>query len=424
VGRIKNRSERRYCLRSRRNYVTHIFAFLPSFATMADFSSLFSVPSGPAYFDSAASSLTCKASLDAMAAYYGKTRANVHRGAHRYTRQASEQYESVYARLAKFFNASEQEFAAVRNSTEALNAVALGLEWTVGDEIIVTDVEHHSNLLPWLRLQKQGVKIKILEADGQGHLQADDLSELLSKKTKLVAFSACSNVLGATVPVVELAKAAGDAGAKVCVDAAQYVGHHAVDLKKWPVDFLAFSGHKAFGPTGIGVLFHREASGLEPWFVGGGTVRDVTLKDYQLLEHRERFEAGTPAIAEWIGLGAALDVISKIGYPAIEAHDRLLASRMLDILKETEGVTLFGPQDAAQKSCALFAFAVKDVPHHQAAVMLDELGFAVRSGHHCAIPLTRKLGVEGTVRASLHVYNTEKQVEAFSKALEQVALLA
>ncbi|MBI2445093.1 cysteine desulfurase [Candidatus Micrarchaeota archaeon] len=391
---------------------------------MAVFSSLFSVPSGPAYFDSAASSLTCKAALEAMASYYSQDRANVHRGAHRYTRQASERYEAVYGKLASFFNATDQEFAAVRNSTEALNAVALGLDWKSGDEVVVTDVEHHSNLLPWLRLQKQGVKIRVLAADGQGRFQADDLSELLSRKTRLVSFTACSNVLGASVPVVDLAKAAQDAGALVCVDAAQYVGHHAVDLKKWPVDFLAFSGHKCFGPTGIGALFHREGSGLQPWFVGGGTVRDVTLKDYQLLEHREQFEAGTPAIAEWIGLGAALDVVSKIGCAAIEEHDRGLAEKMLSILQETDDVQVFGPTSAAEKSCALFAFSVKNVPHHQAAVMLDELGFAVRSGHHCAIPLTRKLAVEGTVRASLHAYNNEKQVEAFGNALEQVAQLA
>lgn len=359
-----------------------------------------------------------------MSSYYGQKRANIHRGAHRFTRLASEAYEEVYAKLAKFFNVGEQEFAAVRNSTEALNAVALGLDWKVGDEVVVTDAEHHSNLLPWLRLKEKGVKIKVLKSDAQGRLAADALSELLSKKTRLVSFTACSNVLAAAVPVVELCKAARDLGALVCVDAAQYVGHHAVDLKKWPVDFLAFSGHKCFGPTGIGVLFHREGSGLQPWFVGGGTVREVTLDGYTLLEHRERFEAGTPAIAEFIGLGAALDLISKIGYAQIEAHDRKLAEKMLAVLKDSGNVELFGPADAAEKSCALFAFAVKNVPHHQAAVMLDELGFAVRSGHHCAIPLTRKLGVDGTVRASLHVYNNEKQVEKFGEALEKVALLA
>ena len=390
---------------------------------MPTYSSFFSIPSGPAYFDSAASSLTCKSSLEAMATYYGEPRANVHRGAHRFTRQASEQYEAVYGKLAKFFNASDQEFAAVRNSTEAINAVALGLDWKTGDEVIFTDVEHHSNLLPWLRLQKKGVKIKILKSDPEGRLQADDLSALLSQKTKLVSFTACSNVLGATVPVVDLAKAAQDSGALVCVDAAQYVGHHAVDLKKWPVDFLAFSGHKCFGPTGIGALFHRSDSGLEPWFVGGGTVRDVTSSDYHLLEHRERFEAGTPAIAEWIGLGAALDVISKVGHEVIGTHDRHLSEKLLSVLRETDGVQVFGPQTVAEKSCALSSFAVKGVPHHQAAVMLDELGFAVRSGHHCAIPLTRKLGVDGTVRASLHVYNDEKQVEAFGEALQKLALL-
>ncbi len=329
----------------------------------------------------------------------------------------------MYAKLAAFFHASEQEFASVRNTTEALNAVALGLDWNAGDEVVVTDVEHHSNLLPWLRLKEKGVVVKILLADEEGRLDPEKLSALVSAKTRLFSFTACNNVLGAAVPVAELAKAAKDAGALVCLDAAQYVGHHPLDLARVPVDFMAFSGHKCFGPTGIGALFHRDGSGLQPWFVGGGTVRDVTLDGYALLEHRERFEAGTPAIAEWIGLGAALDVISKIGYDAIQVHDRQLVDAMLSELLNTEHVRLFGPQTADGKSCALFAFDVKGVPHHQAALMLDELGFAVRSGHHCAIPLTRKLGVDGTVRASLHAYNSVDDVRAFGTALRHVAAL-
>ena len=197
-----------------------------------------------------------------------------------------------------------------------------------------------------------------------------------------------------------------------------------MDLKKWPVDFLAFSGHKSFGPTGSGVLYHRHGVVLSPCCVGGETVRNVTLDDYALLEHRERFEAGTPAIADWIGLGAAVDVLSKIGYPAIESHEKKLVSSMFSRLTEMDDVTVYGPRNPENKSCCLFSFSVKNVPHHQVALMLDQLGYALRSGHHCAIPLTKKLGVDGTVRASLHYYNTEQDVQGFADALKKVAKLA
>ncbi|MBU1197057.1 cysteine desulfurase [Candidatus Micrarchaeota archaeon] len=389
-----------------------------------DVSELFQQPAGMAYFDSAATSLTCTPALEKMQEYYRDYRANIHRGAHRLTLKASDEYESVYGKLAHFFQADAQEFTAVRNTTEAVNAVALGLEWSKGDEVIVTDIEHHSNLLPWLRLKKQGVLVRILESDAEGRLSPEKLVSVISKKTRLVSFTACSNVLGGTIPITDLASTAKKAGALVFVDAAQYVGHHPVSLKQWPVDFLAFSGHKSFGPTGIGVLFHRKNVDLSPWFVGGGTVRDVSLSDYNLLKHRERFEAGTPPIAEWLGLGAALDVINQIGYSVIQSHDQKLIAAMLRVFQESPHVTLFGSNQAEEKAGAIFPFSVKNVPHHQAAVMLDQLGFACRSGHHCAIPLTKKLGVPGTVRASLHVYNTEEQVTRFGEALKTLAALS
>ncbi len=391
-----------------------------------DYSNLFCVPVGAAYFDSAASSLTANSVLAKMEEYYKQYRANIHRGEHGFTRRASEEYEEVYRTLAGFFNAKETEFAAVRNTTEAINYVAHGLPWKEGDEVVVTDVEHHSNLLPWLRLKDRGVKVCVLEADESGTLSPEKLSSRLTKKTRLVAFTACSNVLAAREPVEELAKVARDAGALVLVDAAQYVGHHPVDLKRLRADYLAFSGHKCFGPTGIGVLYHREGSPLEPLLVGGGTIREASLTGFKLLENRERFEAGTPAIAEWIGLGSALGTINSIGYDNIEGHDRELERAMLEVFAELgpKGVILYGPAAAEGKSCALFSFNVKGVSHHQAAIMLDKLGFACRSGHHCAMPLTRKLGVTGTARASLHVYNSVKQVRDFGQALSKVAALA
>ena len=389
-----------------------------------DVSKFFPPQEKVAYFDSAASSLTALPVLKKMDEYYLQYRSNVHRGAHRFTRKSSEEYEGVYKKLAKFFHAKESEFISVRNCTEGINGVALGREWKEGDEVIVTDMEHHSNLLPWLQLKKKGVKVRVLEAEMDGSVDAEKLRVLLSKKTKLFAFSACSNVLGAKVPVEKLAKIAKEEGALILLDAAQYVGHHPLDLGRMPVDFMAFSAHKCFGPTGVGALFHREGAQLEPWFVGGGTVRNVSTEEFSLLENRERFEAGTPAIAEWIGLGAAIELISQIGYGNMEAHEKKLVGKMLSVFLDAENVKLYGPKSAEEKGCALFSFNVKSLAHHEVAVMLDNLGFALRSGHHCAIPLAKKLGVEGTVRASLHVYNTQEQIQGFEEALGKVAKLA
>lgn len=398
-----------------------------------DFKQLFDAPQSPIYFDSAASSLAALSVRAKMEEFYSKYKANIHRGAHRYATKASEEYEAVYAKLAKFFCAKEDEFIATRNATEAINGVALGLEWKPGDEIITSSIEHHSNLLPWLRLQERGVRVKIIEADDEGKIDAERLKELLSKKTRLVAISACSNVLAAKEPIEELVKIAKENSfaaersserTLVLLDAAQLVGHHHLDLSKVHADYIAFSGHKMFGPTGIGVLFHRRGAPLSPWFVGGGTIREASLQDYKLLENRERFEAGTPAIAEWIGLGAAIDLIKKIGYEEIEKHEKKLISAMLEIFASNKKAILYGPKNANEKSCALFAFNIGKLPHHQAAIMLDKLGFACRSGHHCAMPLTKRLGVEGTVRASLHIYNDVEQIKKFGDAIEKISMLA
>ncbi|VVB56625.1 Cysteine desulfurase [uncultured archaeon] len=389
-----------------------------------DITSLFDAPKNPAYFDSAASSLTAKPVRAKMEEFYSQYRANIHRGAHRYTKKASQEYEAVYAKLAKFFHAKESEFIQVRNTTEAINGVALGLDFQRGDEIVTTSIEHHSNLLPWLRLKEKGVVVRILEADDEGKLAPDKLKALLTPKTKLVALTACSNVLGTKEPLEQLVKVSKDNHSLVLLDAAQQVGHHPLDLSKVKADYMAFSGHKVFGPTGIGALYHREGAPLAPWFVGGGTIREASLEGYKLLENHERFEAGTPAIAEWMGLGAALDTIDKIGYPKIEAHEKKLISAMFSAFASNPKVSLYGPKSAQDKACALFAFSVGRVPHHEVAVMLDQFGFACRSGHHCAMPLTKRLGVEGTVRASLHVYNNEEEVRMFGEALQKVGALA
>ena len=384
--------------------------------------------SGVIYFDNAASSLTPEPVLRKEAEFYHEYRANIHRGAHRLTLRASQEYEAVYVKLAKFFNARESEFVNVRNATEALNAAVMGLEWKAGDEIVTTSVEHHSCLLPLVRLQKErGVKLKIVQANNEGLFSEKNFAPLVSKKTKLVAFTACSNVLGTRVPIKEITRVAHDAGALVLLDAAQYAGHHAMNLKDLGVDFMAFSGHKFLAPTGTGVLYHREGVDLKPVFVGGGTIQDASARDYALLANRERFEAGTPNIAGWIALGAALDYASKIGLREIEEHEALLSKELFKVFRDFEnrGVDWYGPRDERDKSAPVFAFNIRGLKHHETAVMLDELKkICVRSGHHCCIPLTRALGVDGTVRASLYFYNTIEEINAFRQALETVSKLA
>ncbi len=383
---------------------------------------------GIIYFDNAASSLTPESVLRKELEFYREYRANIHRGAHRLTLRASKEYEVVYAKLAKFFNARENEFVNVRNATEALNAAVMGLEWHEGDEVVTTSVEHHSCLLPLVRLQRErGVKLKVVQANREGLFSASDFEPLLTKKTKLIAFTACSNVLGTRVPIKEIARLAHDAGALALLDAAQYVGHHPVNLKELGVDFMAFSGHKCFAPTGTGVLYHREDVKLNPVFVGGGTISDASARDFTFLSNRERFEAGTPNIAGWIAFGAALDFLNRIGLRAIEEHDALLTRELFKVFRDFEalGVEWYGPRDEHDKSSPLFAFNIHGLGHHETAVMLDELKkICVRSGHHCCLPLTRALGVDGTVRVSLHAYNTLEEINAFREALEKISKLA
>ena len=376
------------------------------------------------YFDNAATSLTPEPVLKKMLEYYREYRANIHRGEHRLTERASEEYERVYDIAGKFFNAKPSEFINVRNTTEAINAVASGFDFSKRKEVVTTSIEHHSCLLPWVRLEEEGkIKLKIVEGSRDGAFDLQDFRDSVSKNTALVAFTATSNVLGNKTPVREICRIARDAGAHSLVDAAQAVGHRNVDLKNWGCDFMAFSGHKSFAPTGVGALYHREGVELKPAFVGGGTISEVKLHSFKFINNRERFEAGTPDIGGWIGLGEALNFISN-NFSFIESQEKLLVGKMMRIA-EYPKVDYYGPRKAEDKA-GVFAFNVGKLKHHEVAIMFDKLSkICLRSGHHCTMPLHRELlKIDGSVRASLHAYNTVGETELFFETLEKIAKIA
>ncbi|MFH0714101.1 MAG: cysteine desulfurase [Candidatus Micrarchaeota archaeon] len=377
------------------------------------------------YFDNAATSLTPFPVLEKMNEYYNEYRANIHRGAHRLTQRASKEYERGYEVMAKFFNAKPSEFINVTNTTEAINSVALGLDFSKKNEVVLTNIEHHSNLLPWIELEKRGkVKLKFVNVNSKGAVDLNDFSDAISSKTALVTFTAVSNVLGNKLPVQEIVKISHDAGALTLVDAAQAVGHEKIDLRKWNCDFMAFSSHKCYGPTGVGALYHREGVALKPAMYGGGTVMDVELHDYTLVSDRQRFEAGTPNISGWIGLATALEFIDK-NFAFMQSQEKKLVEKMLPAIANMPKVNYYGPTNASEK-VGVFAFTIGKLPNHEVAVMFDEMNkICVRSGHHCAMPLHREvLGLEGTVRASLHAYNTEEEVKLFLETLQKITALA
>jgi len=373
------------------------------------------------YFDNTATSLTPKPVVEAMEEYYLGYRANVHRGVHRLSRMATDRYEESREVVAGFIGAKFEEIAFTKNTSESLNMVALGLEWKKGDRIVTTPYEHHSDLLPWQRVAKKyGARLEVIEGDDEGNLDLAD-AEKKVKGAKLVAVQHVSNALGVSHEVEELGKMAKEEGAIFVLDAAQSVGHMEVDVNKLHADFLAFSGHKGpMGPTGIGVLYIREEffDVFEPPLIGGGTIEDVTLEDYKLTEPPERFEAGTPNIGGAIGLAAGIRYIEKIGIDRIEKQEHRLVKRTTEGLTEL-GVPWYGPRDL-KKHAGVVSFNLPPLHPHDVAAVLDEHNIMVRSGHHCALPVMKKLGINGTVRASFHVYNSLDEVEAFLGIMEEL----
>ncbi|VVB72475.1 Cysteine desulfurase [uncultured archaeon] len=303
--------------------------------------------------------------------------------------------------------------------------VSRGLDWKRGDRIVVTLLEHHSNLLPWMRLKEEGVEMATVMLDKEGRLDLADFEQAITPGTRLVAVSQLSNALGSIIPVKEIASMCRDAGTSLLVDAAQSVPHMPVSAKEIDCDFLCFSGHKMLGPTGSGVLWMKSTAGIEPLLAGGGMVEEVHESGFDIKPGFEGYEAGTPDISAAIGLGAAMDYLSRVGLKEIHDHERRLTRRLLAGLAEIKGVRIFGPE-TAEKRGGVVSFGVDGLLPHEVALMLDQTSsIMVRSGHHCCIPLMKHLGLKyGTVRASLYLYNTIEEVEKLLAALEQIARMA
>ena len=374
------------------------------------------------YLDSAATSQTPDPVIEAMDAYYRTYNSNIHRGIYRISEEATAKYEEARQRIGRFINARRSsQIIFTRNTTESINLVAYSwgsANLQEGDEILVTVMEHHSNLLPWQLLsQRTGAKMRFIEITDEGVLQLNGLDSLLTERTKLVAMTHVSNVLGTINPVQELTAAAHAVGAKVLIDGAQSVPHFDVDVQALDCDFLAFSGHKMCGPTGIGVLYGK-ADLLEemPPFLGGGSmIRAVQRESSTYADVPAKFEAGTPAIAEAIGLAAAVDYLNKVGLEAIFAHEHELLEYAHQKLSEIEGITIYGPKPR-QKTGAI-TFNLEGVHPHDLAGVLDTVGVAVRAGHHCAQPLMQKFGVIATARASFYLYNKLDEIDSLYEGL-------
>ena len=377
-----------------------------------------------AFLDSAASAAKPNQVIDAVSNFYRRDYANVHRGVHELSLRATRALEDARARVARFIGASDPgEIVFVLNSTEALNLVAHsfgGLQVGPGDEVLITEMEHHSNIVPWQMLcQRRGARLRVAPIDDRGALRMDAFERMLGARTRLVALSHVSNVLGTVNPVAEIAALCAARGAALVVDGAQAVPHQAVDVAALGCDFYAFSGHKLFGPTGIGVLWGRRErmEAMPPLIGGGGMIASVTFEKTTYAGIPARFEAGTPDIVGGVGLGAAVEYLEQIGMHAIERHERELLGYATDALERVPGLRLYG---SAPHKAAVLAFTVDGVHPHDVGTILDAEGVAVRAGHHCAQPLMLRFGVPAMVRASLALYNTRDDVDQLVRALARV----
>ena len=377
------------------------------------------------YLDSAATSQKPDAVLEAMDRYYANFNANIHRGIYRIAEEATAAYEDARRRVAAFVNArSPRELIFTRNSTEAINLVAYSWgrsQTRAGDAIVLTEMEHHSNLVPWQILaHERGVELRFIPVTGAGELDLAALPGLLADgRVKLVGVVHISNVVGTINPVAEIARQAHAAGALVLVDASQSVPHCPVDVQALGCDFMAFTSHKMLGPTGIGGLWgRRELLEVMPPFLGGGEmIREVKLRESQWNELPWKFEAGTMAIAEAVGFGAAVDYLSSLGMERVFAHDREVAALAMERLREVPELVILGPP--AAKRGGLVAFTLDGLHPHDVATVLDDEGVAVRAGHHCAMPLHEKLGIPASARASFHCYTVPEEIDALVRGLHR-----
>jgi cysteine desulfurase/selenocysteine lyase len=377
------------------------------------------------YLDNAATSQKPRIVIEALNDYYERYNANVHRGIHALAERATREYERAREKIAKFINAPASDCVIfTRGTTESINLVAYSWARTnlkKGDEILLTWMEHHSNTVPWYQVcEHTGAVIKRIELTNQGTLDLGQLDSVLSARTKLVAITQQSNVLGTINPIRQIADAAHKKGALILVDGAQSVPHMSVDVQALDADFFVFSGHKMCGPTASGILYgKRELLEAMPPFMGGGEmIKEVWFDRAVYNDLPYKFEAGTPNIAESIGLGVAVDYLQKIGMDKIRQHEKQITQYALDRLKELPEVTIYGPRDV-EKRGGLVAFTLGDIHPHDIATFADQEGVAIRAGHHCAMPLHKKLGLAATARASFYLYNTIDEVDAFIEMLQK-----
>jgi len=374
------------------------------------------------YLDSAASSQKPRQVIEAMARYYETSHANVHRSIHTLGEEATELYETARDRVQRFLGAaSREEVVFTRGTTDGLNllAEAIGRTLRPGDEVLITEMEHHSNLIPWqMAVRDRGAVLRAVPVTGDGVLDMTAFERLLTGRTRVVAITHISNVLGTVNPVGEIAVRAREVGALSVIDGAQAAPHLPLDMSALGCDFYVFSAHKMLGPTGIGVLYGRRAAldALEPARGGGEMIKEVWLDRAQWNDLPWRFEPGTPPIAEAVGLLAALEYLEKLGLERVTEHERALTREALQALVAVPDVTVYGPRNPAIRG-AVVAFNVAHLHPHDAAALLDGEGIAVRAGHHCAQPLMRRLGVSGTVRASFSVYNSPQEIAALAHAV-------
>ncbi len=392
------------------------------------------------YLDSGATSHKPRQVLDAERHFYEHTNAAVHRGAHQLSEEGTDAYESARARIAGFIGAEPEQIVFTRNATEALNLVAYAFSNAAvgggggagerfalgpGDEILVTEMEHHANLVPWQELSRRtGATMRWIPVTAEGRLDLSGLDELLTERTRVLAFTHVSNVLGTVNPVRELADRAHAVGALVVLDACQSVPHLPIDVAELGVDLLAFSGHKMLGPLGIGVLWGRpEILDAMPVFLTGGSmIETVTMESSTYAPVPQKFEAGVPVAAQAVGLAAACDYLTALGMPRVHAHEQALTARLLDGLAQRPWVRVLGPLDAAERG-SVVSFVVDGVHAHDVGQILDDLGVEVRVGHHCAWPLHRALGAAATTRASFAAYNTAGEVDVLLDALDRVPVI-
>jgi cysteine desulfurase/selenocysteine lyase len=377
------------------------------------------------YLDSAATSQKPFTVIQAMNDYYSHGNANIHRGIHELAEEATGNYESARERITRFIHGGNaRQLVFTRNTTESINLVAntwAKANLSKGDIILLTEMEHHSNLVPWFMLaEEKGLKIEFVPITDEFELDMEKFHALLVKKPKLVAFTHMSNMLGTINPVREMTRLAHDAGAMVLIDGAQSVPHFPVNVEEIGVDFYAFSAHKMLGPTGIGALYAKAEllEAMPPFMGGGDMIRKVTYEGFSTNDIPYKFEAGTPAIAEGIGFGAAIDYLESVGMDNVFAHEQELTKYAIDVLGSVQDLIIHGPK--ADKKGGVISFSFMDVHPHDISQILDAEGIAVRAGHHCVMPLHRKLNLPATTRASLYLYNTKEDIDLLAENLENV----